>query len=234
MKTINILLILSSLNIILVTVERFSFTTKIVLDPYGFLRLHEVFQILTLILFTVIIPFFLLKEISHNFDFLKTTKGMLLALAFIIGVYFYATGNGVHELASYLFNTFCPVKNFSSPECKSMYFNDYYFGNILYFVGAFLMNISLLVLERIKPNLNFSKKDLMVTSINSFVYAFAIFAYAAFDRVLVGLVYSLIVMIIADLSLLTFNKGYQKIPFTFYLALSYTVGTIASIVIRLR
>lgn len=232
MKTLNFLLTLSSLNVILVTIERFSFTTKIVLQPYSFLRLHEVVQIITLILFTVIIPFFLLKEITGNFGTLKTTKGTLLGLAFIIGVYFYATGNGIHELASYLFNTFCPIKNFSSLQCQSMYFNDYYFGNILYFTGAFLMNTSLLIFERIKPNINFSKKDLVVTSINSLVLAFAVFAYAAFDRVLVGIVYSMLTMITVYFFLFTWKKKYIRIPFTFYIAIAYTIGTLASILVR--
>ena len=28
--------------------------------------------------------------------------------------------------------------------CQGMYFNDYYFGNGLYFIGAFLMNTALI------------------------------------------------------------------------------------------
>ena len=232
MKTLNLLLTLSSLNVILITIERFSFTTKIILQPYSFLRLHEVFQITVLILITIVIPFFLLKEITHNFETLKTKKGLALGLAFVVGVYLYGTGNGVHELASYLFNTFCPTKHFSSLQCQSMYFNDYYFGNILYFVGAFLTNISLIVFERIKPNINFSKKDMVVTSINSLVLAFAIFAYSAFDRVLVGLVYSVFTMIAVYFFLFTWKKKYIYIPFTLYIAIAYTIGTLASIVVR--
>lgn len=234
MKTLNLLLTLSSLNVILVTVERFSFTTKIILQPYSFLRLHEVFQITVLIFITIVIPFFILKEITHNFISLKNPKGTIVGLTFVIGVYFYATGNGIHELASYLFNTFCPTKNFSSLQCQSMYFNDYYFGNILYFAGAFLTNISLIIFERIKPNINFSKKDMVVTSINSLVLAFAIFAYSAFDRVLVGFVYSMLTTIVAYLFLFTWKKKYIYIPFTLYLTIAYTIGTLASLIVRFR
>ncbi len=232
MKTINILLTLSSLNVILVTIERFSFTTKIILQPYSFLRLHEVVQILTLILFTVLIPFFLLKELSNNFALLKSTKGLLLGLTFIVGVYLYATGNGVHELASYLFNTFCPTKTFKSAICQSMFFNDYYFGNTLYFVGAYLMNFPLFVLQKMHPTHDFTRKDIAVTAINSIIFSFAIVAYSGFDRVLVGLVFSLITMVTADLFLLTSKEKLVKIPFIFYSALAYTVGTLASLAVR--
>jgi len=61
MNRLNVLLTLSSLDVLLVTLERFSFTTQVVLQPYSFLRLHEVFQIATLILFTVLIPTFVLR-----------------------------------------------------------------------------------------------------------------------------------------------------------------------------
>src|SRR3989338_5145983 len=154
MNRINILLTLTSINVLLVTIERFSFTTKILLQPYGFLRLHEIFQMTVLILITVIIPFLILKEVTNNFDLFKTKKGFWLAFTFLIGVYFYATGNGVHEVSSFNFNQFCDTKNFQGNLCGSMFFNDYYTGNILYFVGGILMYLSLLLFEQRNPNKN--------------------------------------------------------------------------------
>src|SRR5579859_1640300 len=105
MKRLNVLLTLSSFVVLLVTIERFSFTTNVVLQPYNFLRLHEVIQTTVIILATVLILFFLFKEVSQNFTLLQSKKGTVLGLLFITGIYFYATGNGMHELASYLFNT---------------------------------------------------------------------------------------------------------------------------------
>ena len=107
MSRLNVLLTLASLNVLLVTIERFSFTTQVILQPYSFLRLHEALQIATLILFTVIIPVFVLREVTHGFDTLKTSTGMALLVCVVIGIYFYATGNGIHELASFQLNTFC-------------------------------------------------------------------------------------------------------------------------------
>jgi len=232
MKRINWLFTFTSLSVLLVTIERFSFTTSIILQPYSYLRLHEVVQMTLIILLTIIIPAFFLKEVSHNFEALKTKKGQIISLLFLIGVYFYATGNGVHEVASYLFNTFCPVNSFKSTLCGSMFFNDYYFGNILYFIGAFLMTVPLILLERMYPNKTFTRKDLPVLVINGIIYAFAIFAYAAFDRVLVGLFYSLITMIVVDILFLSIKGKKLHHPYTLFGVITYTLGTLASLIIR--
>lgn len=232
MKRINLILTLLSLNTVLVTIERFSFTTKVILQPYNFLRLHEVFQMLVVILLTVALPFFLLKEITNNFETLKTVKGTLLGLLFIVGVYFYSTGNGVHEVASYIFNTFCSVKHIAPGFCGSAFFNDYYFGNILYFVGLLFVNLSLVMLEKIKPSKSFTKKDTIVTLINSFILALTMFAYAAFDRVLVGLIFTLVAAVTIDFLLLTAKTNFKTLPFTLYCATGYTLGFLASAIIR--
>jgi hypothetical protein len=232
MKAINILFTLSSLNVLLVTLERFSFTTKVVLQPYNFLRVHELVQMTFLILFTVIIPCFLLKEITNNFSSLKTKKGQLLGLLFVVGIYFYATGNGLHEVSSFLFNQYCDTKHFTSQICKSMFFNDYYTGNIYFFIGAFMSNLALILLERMNPVDRLVRKDIVILTINSVVYAFTIFAYAAFDTVLVGLVFAIFSFVVVNGLLFTSKQKYSQLPFTLYCAIAYTLGTIASVIIR--
>lgn len=230
MKRLNLLFSLSSLSVILITIERFSFTTKILLAPYEFLRLHELIQMTILILITVLIPTFLLREVSKNFESLKSKKGWSLTLMFIIGMYFIATGNGVHEISSFNFNTFCDTKNFSGNLCGSMFFNDYYFGNILYFIGALLMNSSLLFLEKMRSYVKFSRNDIAITLVNSFIYAFAIFAYAAFDRVIIGLIYSLMMTTIALSLFLSIKRRYLYYPVITYTTTTYVLGFTASLV----
>jgi hypothetical protein len=204
----------------------------VVLQPYSFLRLHEVIQMLVIILITVLIPFFILKEVTHNFELLKTKQGTALGVLFITGVYFYATGNGAHEIASYLFNTFCDVKFFTSTLCGSMFFNDYYFGNILYFLGASLMTIPLILFERGNPRNHAQNRDLGLIIVNAVVYAIAIVAYAAFDRVLVGLVYAVVMMLIIDMLLLTAKKPWRSLPFTLYSSVCYTLGALIALLLR--
>lgn len=234
MKRLNVLFTLSSLNVLLVTVERFSFTTQVLLQPYNFIRLHEIVQITTLILFTVLIPIFVLKELTDNFEALKSKLGCGLLLIFITGIYFYATGNGLHEVSSFNFNNFCDTQNFTDDLCGSMFINDYYTGNIFYFFGAILMVVPLLVFEKLNPVKNFTKKDMVVTAVNATIFALAIFAYAGFDRVLVGLVYSIIIMFVALGFFARIRKKYWNYPYITYTTLAYTLGTLAAFLFRLK
>lgn len=233
MNRLNLLLTLSSLTVILVTVERFSFTTQVMLQPYSFLRLHEALQIVTLILFTVLIPTFVLREVTSQFDALKTQTGMLLLAAFVTGVYFYATGNGIHELASFQYNTFCPpFSPDSSVMCQGMFFNDYYIGNGLYFIGAFLMNTALILFEGMRPLPAASRRDMIITTVNAVFYSLAIIAYAAFDLVVVGLVFTLISMVTIDLLLWRSRHALATRPFTTYAAIAYTLGGALATLLR--
>lgn len=233
MNKLNRLFTYSSLSVLLVTIERFSFTTKVLLQPYSFLRLHELFQMTVIILLTVLIPFLILKEVSSNFSTLKTKAGLLLTLTFLIGVYYYSTGNGIHEISSFNFNNFCDTKNFSGDLCGGFFINNYYTGNIFYFIGGILMVLPLMIMEKLNPNKKFHKKDFPLLLINSLVYAFAIFAYAAFDRVLIGLIYSLVISIIALFLFYKIRKKYLEYPVTTYTALTYTIGTVAALIVRL-
>src|SRR3989344_1821861 len=232
MHKLNWLFTLSSLSVLLVTIERFSFTTKILLQPYDFLRLHELFQMVVLILLTVVIPFLLLREITGNFETLKRKPGFWLLSLFIIGVYFYATGNGVHEVSSFNFNQYCDVQNFGDNLCGGFFINDYYTVNMLYFVGGAMMVTSLLLFEKLRPSQNFTRKDRVILIGNSIVYAFAIFAYAAFDRVLVGIIYSIIVTLISLYLFWPLRKKYLQYPVITYTTLTYTIGTVAALIVR--
>ena len=156
-----------------------------------------------------------------------------LPVLFVIGVYFYSTGNGVHEMASFTFNQYCNlIKSVPGTLCNGQFFDDYYTGNIFYFVGGFFMILSLLITEKKFANKTYHKKDVLVTVVNAIVYSLAIFAYAAFDVVLVGLVYSVIVTIVADSYLIKVRKKYLQHPVIFYNALTYTIGTVAALIVR--
>jgi hypothetical protein len=232
-KRLNLLLSLSSLNLLLITAERFSFTTRVLLRPDNFLRLHELIQMSVLILISVLIPCFILYTLTSELATLRQRRGKVLTVIFLAGMYFYATGNGVHETSSFLWNEYCPQNNLDSPLCKSMYFNDYYTGNILYFIGAFMTTVTLVALEKMLPNPTFTRGDYALLSINSFLYTFAIIAYAAFDRVAVGLVYVLITTVVVDGLLFLPRTAYARFPFSIYTAMAYTAGTVLSLIIRL-
>ncbi len=234
MHRINRIFTLTSITVLLVTVERFSPTTAIVLPPHHFLRVHELLQMTTLILVTVLLPVFLLRIITDDFTGLHRGGAFVGFLLFITGIYFYATGNGLHEVSSFNLNQFCAQGQTSGDLCGSFFVNDYYTGNILYFVGGALMVITLMLLERSRAKHAVTRKDLITLLINACVYALAIFAYAAFDRVLVGLVYSLGVAIIADILWLQVRDRYATYPFITYTAVAYSLGTVCALVFRLH
>ena len=138
-----------------------------------------------------------------------------------------------YEVSSFNFNHFCDTKNFTDNLCGGFFINDYYTGNILYFFGAAFMVLSLMLLEKINPNSDFKKSNLPFLIVNSVIFAFAIFAYAAFDRVLVGLIYSLIVMLVADFIFITIRKKYLQYPIITYTAITYSLGTLAALLVKL-
>ena len=230
---LNVLFSLTSLSVVLVTVERFSFTQRILLPPHHFLRLHELVQMTVLILLTVVVPALVLREVTQNFAALRSAAGARLFLAFVAGVYFYATGNGVHEMASYALSASCDPDHVTGDRCGALFVNDYYTGNILYFIGAFLMTASLLLFERRNPSQAYRRGGLAVLVGNALVFALTVLAYAGLDRVLVGLGYSVVTTLFVLACLLPVRRRYRDYPFTTYTAIVYTLGTLASIAVRL-
>lgn len=234
MRPLNLLFTLASINVLLITVERFSFTTAILLEPYKFIRLHELLQGPVFLTISVVLSFLTLKIVSDNFKALNSKKGLILGILFAAGVYLYGMGEGWHEVASFTFNQYCDTKNFSDNLCGGLFINDYYTGNILFFVGGILLNSALIFLEKMNPVKAFDKKDMVVLSINSIIYAFTFFAYAGFDRVLVGLYSTLILMVIALYAFAKIKNKFRNYPYITYSALAYTLASIASILVRLR
>jgi len=155
-----------------------------------------------------------------------------MAALFVTGIYFYASGNAYHELASFLLNQYCDIKNVTGSLCKGMFFNDYYVGNGLYFVGAFLMTIIPILFEVAHPRFLMKRSDFFLLIPNVLFYALAIIAYAGFDRVLVGLVYSLFTMLFVLVIILIHRKEAKRLPVTNYTALIYVIGTAVACIVR--
>ncbi len=95
------------------------------------------------------------------------------------------------------------------------------------------MIVPLLLFERKNSSTKFDSNDMKILITNSIVYAFAIFAYSGFDRVLVGLVYSVIVTIISLYIFWPIRKNYTKYPVITYTTLTYLLGTVAALAVRL-
>ena len=230
MRRLNWLFTATSVSVLVVTAERFSFTTRVVLAPWDFLRLHELVQMLVVILATVVIQALLLREVSRRF----TALSLWPFLVFVVGLYFYATGNGVHELGSFTFQTYCDFDDPSGNLCLGLFVNDFYTGNTMFFAGALLTTTALLVLARRNPvGADFGTGAFAVLLANAAVYALAIVAYAGFDRVLVGLVFTVVMAVVALGFLVSVGRRYRRFPFIVYTAVVYPLGAVVGLLVRL-
>ncbi|MCO1658597.1 hypothetical protein [Pseudonocardia humida] len=229
MTRMNRLFTAASLAVVLVSVERFSFTTEVFLEPARFLRLHELVQMTVIIPITAAVLALMLHEVSRRFRALSLGPFLL----FVVGAYFYATGNGVHELGSFTLQTHCDFDEPTGDLCAGLFINDFYTGNTMFFAGALLMNLAVLVVERRNPAEPMGRGALAVLVVNALVFALAVLAYAAFDRVVVGLVFAVVMAVVALGFLVPVRGRYRRFPFTTYTALTYVVGTIASLLVRL-
>ena len=232
MKQLNLLFSLYSLTAFIIIIERLSPTTKILLPPDNFIRLHEINQTVIFLSISVTISFFILKSVTNNFQTLMDKGSTLLLAIFILGAYLFGAGEGWHEVASFTLNQYCNLNNITGILCKGLFINDFYAGNIIFFIGGLLMNISLMIFARKKPSELFSNKDISILLINSIVYAFTWMAYAAFDKVLIGLLFSAILMTISIGFLIPVRTKLREYPYILYSAIAYSLATIVSIIIR--
>ena len=232
MNKLNTIFTLYSLTAFIIIIERLSPTTRILLPPYNFIRLHEINQTVIFLSITIILSCLLLKHITNNFQSLKEKGNSLLLILFAVGIYLYGAGEGWHEVASFTLNTYCDVNHLINNLCGGLFINDFYAGNIIFFIGGILMNTSLMALAAKRPTTQFERKDLIILFANSVVYAFTWFAYAAFDTVLVGLFFSTLLTLISLGFFLKVKNKWKVYPYITYSAAAYTLATLATIIVR--
>ncbi len=233
MKSLNVIFTLYSLTALIIIIERLSTTTRILLPPYNFIRLHELNQTVIFLSITVILSFFILKLVTNNFEALKQKSGFWLTLLFIVGTYLYGAGEGWHEVASFTLNQYCNLNHLADNLCNGLFINDYYTGNIIFFIGGVLMNTTLMILSLKKPVKNFNNKDMNILLLNSVVYAFTWFAYAAFDKVLIGLIFSATLTLISGYLFLKIKNKFREYPYITYSAIAYLLATLTTLIIKL-
>lgn len=232
MNRLNWLFSLYSLIALIIIIERL--LPSPTLSPYNFIRLHELNQTVIFIAATVILSFFYLKLFTDNFSTLKKTSHTFYALLFLTGTYLYGAGEGWHEVASFTLNTYCNPKHVLGNLCHGLFINDYYAGNIIFFIGSVLVTVALLYFSSRTVSMKFNRKAMIILVINSLVYAFTWFAYAAFDPVLIGLLCSTLLMVISWIFVFKIHYKFAEFPFITYNAIAYSLATIATVIIKLR
>lgn len=230
MNRLNWLFTLYSLVALIIIIERL--LPSPVLQPYNFIRLHELNQTIPFIGATVILSFFYLQLFTDNFRSITKNGNRWMVLLLLVGTYLYGAGEGWHEVASYTLNTYCAPKNLAGNLCHGLFINDYYTGNIIFFIGGLLSTISLLVLASRHKMKAFSHTEMSVMLTNSVVFALTWFAYSAFDTVLVGLFFSALLMVISWFFFWKIRASYHSYPFVVYSMVAYTLATVGAVVVK--
>ena len=234
MKRINTIVSLYTLTALVIIIERLLPITRVLLQPYDFIRLHEINQTVIFLTITVILSFFVLKSVTDNFRTLDSKFNTVLAVIFVCGAYLYGAGEGWHEVASFTLSTYCDVQNLAGNLCQGLFINDYYAGNLIFFVGGVMMNTVLLILATQQKMDRFNNKDMVILLVNSLVYAFTWFAYAAFDVVLLGLYFAALLAVISIVAWIKVKRNIREYPYITYSVVAYTLATIATIMYRAR
>ncbi len=230
MKKLNLLFTLYSLIALVIIIERL--LPSPLLQPYDFIKLHEINQTVIFLSAIVALSFFYLQIFTNNFQTLTKRRDFLLTLVIFVGAYLYGAGEGWHEVASFTLNHYCDVKNLSGNLCNGLFINDYLVGNLIFFIGGVMMSASLLSLASFYPMKGFNNKDMVILFANSVVFAFTWFAYSAFDVVLVGLFFSFLLMLISIYFSFKVKWKFRSYPFIAYSVVAYSLATLGATLVR--
>lgn len=230
MNRLNILFSIFSFTALVIIIERL--LPSPLLQPSNFIRLHEIIQTVIFIPVTIVLSFFYLKIFTRDFRTLTNKTDFLLVLCFILGIYYYGAGEGWHEVASFTLNEYCNLRNLAGNLCNGLFINDFYTGNLIFFIGGLLMNVPLLSLAAKYPMKAWGSKNMAILLVNSIVYAFTWFAYAAFDKVLVGLFFSVVLTIISGIFVMKIRGNFRQYPFIVYSFAAYFLASSAAFIVK--
>ena len=78
----------------------------------------------------------------------------------------------------------------------------------------------------------FNNTDMAILLFNSVVYAFTWFAYAAFDLVLVGLFFAVLLAVISIIAWLKVGRNLREYPYITYSVIAYTLAAVGTLIYR--
>jgi len=228
MKRVHLLLTGLSITILLLSFNRLTSFTLSYLQPYDFLRWLDFNAMIPIPLLSILLYYFLLREVTYKFSFKKTKLYVFLFALFIVGVYLFGASSGNHEVTNYLNTRFCERGTIDSPLCNIIAYNDDEFSHIIYYLGFVFMNIVLLFMEYNMPRQKgMIKKDYIYISANAIFIGLGIFANLAFEEIGIDL-YVFGFLMALSLYLLYSKKIVSQFPLTYYFAVSYTIGVLGT------
>lgn len=227
MNRIHWLLAAQSLILILLTVNRLSSLTTGYVADNEFLRWVDFHNLLTLPLLSLTAFYFLKTTLEADAAPGSERLRLWIGLLFLLGIYIYGAGYGVHEVTNYLHIRFCGGQGATSEDilCRIVAFNDDEFSHWIWFGGFIIINVALLLTQAAtRPHARPGARDVVFLLINAFFVAAAIFANLAFEEIGADL------YIVAVVALWSFYYLWRKgpRPLFIYYAAAYGVGLAAT------
>jgi hypothetical protein len=225
---IHLLLLVQTVDVILVSINRLSTLTTGYVAANEFLRWVDLLNMLVLPLISMVAFYLLKKQVEYDSPAREGRRHLALNLTFIIGLYLLAASYGTHEVTNYLHVRFCPTDE-TSPFCRIIIFNDDEFSHRVFFTGFVMVNAALMFLQILFPYRGqVTQRDWIFLVINGLFIALGIFANLAFEEIGLDLY---VVALLAVLSLALFwRRGPQ--PLVIYYATAYTLGLVATAIYK--
>jgi hypothetical protein len=223
------LLAVQSLFIVLLSLNRLGPWTLGELAPDGFLRWVDFHNLLTL-------PLISLVAMVLTWQHLERGRGEAgpgrrrVELLFLLGLYLYGAGYGVHEVTNYLHARYCDQTVLDEALCRIVVFNDDGFSHWIYFIGFSMINAALVLLQALLPfRGTLARRDLVLLGVNALFIALGIFANLGFEEIGLDLY---VVAFLAALSLWLWRRVGRQ-PVIVYYSLAYCLGLAATAVVKL-
>lgn len=225
---VHLLLLVQSVDVILVSINRLSSLTTGYVAANEFLRWVDLFNMLVLPLISAVAFYLLKKELEYDSPAREKGWHLALNLTYIVGLYLLAASYGTHEVTNYLHVRFC-LTDQSSPLCQIIIFNDDEFSHWVFFTGFVMINAALMFIQILFPHRGIvTPRDWAFLVVNGLFIALGIFANLAFE--VIGLdLYVVALLALLALALL-WRRGPQ--PLVIYYSTAYTLGLIATAIYK--
>jgi hypothetical protein len=225
---IHLLLLVQSVDVILVSINRLSTLTTGYVSANEFLRWVDFNNMLVLPLISMVAFYLVKKQIEYDSPARDGRWHLALNLIFLIGVYLLAASYGDHEVTNYLHIRFCAADE-TNVLCRIVIFNDDEFSHWVFFTGFVMVNAAVMFLQILFPYRGtVTTRDWAFLVINGLFIALGIFANLAFE--VIGLdLYVVAILAVLALALL-WRRGPQ--PLVIYYATAYTIGLIATAIYK--
>jgi hypothetical protein len=228
LSRVHLLLLVQSVDVILVSINRLSSLTTGYVAANEFLRWVDLLNMLVLPLISAIAFYLLKKELEYDSPAREKGWHLALNLTYIIGLYLLAASYGTHEVTNYLHVRFC-LTDQSSPLCQIIIFNDDEFSHWVFFTGFVMINAALMLIQILFPYRGtVTPHDWVFLVVNGLFIALGIFANLAFE--VIGLdLYVVALLTLLALALL-WRRGPQ--PLVIYYSTAYTLGLVATAIYK--